>query len=63
MREVKWHSRHLAAGRVDQKRDGLQRMAHDELWLGIARRLLVQALDAGHEPTLLWRLDAIGETD
>jgi len=36
-------------------------MAHDELGLGVARRLLMQVFDGGHALALLRGLDAIGE--
>lgn len=38
-------------------------MAHDELGLGVARRLLMQVFDRGHALALLRGLDAIGQTD
>jgi hypothetical protein len=36
-------------------------MAHDELGLGVAGRLLMQVFDGGHALALLRGLDAIGE--
>ena len=38
-------------------------MAHDVFRFGIAGRLLVQALDGGHQLALLRRLDAVGQAD
>ena len=58
-----WYGGHLSGSALDQQRNGLKRMAHDVFRLGIAGRLLMQALDGGHQLALLGRLDAVGQAD
>ena len=57
------HSSNLSAARVHEKGDGLQRVTHDVLGFGVARRLLVQEFHARHTLAFLGCLDAIGQTD
>jgi len=57
------HSGHVSGSALDQQRNGLKRMAHDVFRFRIAGRLLVQALDGGHQLALFGRLDAVGQAD
>ena len=54
---------HAAAQRLHQQGNGLARVAHDEVRLGIAGRLLVETFDPRHLAALLGRFEAIGQPD
>jgi len=46
-----------------EKREGLERVPHDELALRIVLRLLMEAFDRRHQLALLPDLDAVGHED